>query len=276
MRYAWLSTLVGLSALLGCGGPPLDRGKIQFESASGDYVLVWEEDFSGPAGSALSPEWWRADVGGSGWGNAQLEYNTDSTGNAALDGDGNLVLTARAEEFGGNGYTSARWTTATRFEVEYGRIEARIRVPSGQGIWPAFWMLGGNIGEVGWPACGEIDILEVRGQEPNRLIGSIHGPGYSAGNAVSAVYEHPQSLADDFHVYAIEWSPGRIDWYLDDTLYHSVLVSSLPNGAPWVFDHPFFLIVNVAVGGHFVGSPDATTVFPAQMVIDYIRVSELQ
>ena len=107
------------------------------------------------------------------------------------------------------------------FEVEYGRVEARIRVPSGQGVWPAFWMLGGDFQEVGWPDCGEIDILEVRGKEPDRLIGSVHGPGYSAGNAISAVYEHPESLADDFHVYAIEWSPGRIDWYLDDTMYHS-------------------------------------------------------
>ena len=225
--------------IAGCGGPPVERGKLQFEPLEGEYVVVWEEDFNGPEGTPLSSDWWQADVGGNGWGNAQLEYNTDSTSNAALDGGGNLVLTAREEAFGGNNYTSARWTTASRFEVEYGRVEARIRVPSGQGVWPAFWMLGGDFQEVGWPDCGEIDILEVRGQEPDRLIGSVHGPGYSAGNAISAVYEHPESLADDFHVYAIEWSPGRIDWYLDDTMYHSVLVSSLPNGSAWVLTIPF-------------------------------------
>lgn len=240
---------------------------------STDWELVWQDEFEGPAGTLPSADKWVADVGGGGWGNAQLEYDTARPENASLDGTGNLVITARKERYGGRDYTSARLTTRGKFERAYGRFEARIQLPVGRGLWPAFWLLGANLDEVEWPACGEIDIMEYRGQLPAIVRGSLHGPGYSGGDNVGA--EHVVSggkLYEDFHVYAVEWEPDRIRWLLDGTVFFEATPSRLPAGKQWVYDHPFFVILNVAVGGNYVGPPDSSTVFPQQMRVDYVRV----
>ena len=171
-------------------------------------------------------------------------------------------------------YTSARIITAGALEVTYGRIEARIKIPRGQGLWPAFWMLGNDLAEVGWPEAGEIDILENIGREPDVVHGTIHGPGYSGGDAIGRPFRLPDGadFADDFHVYAIDWSPAGITWSVDGIEYSTVGPADLPSGTRWVFDHPFFLILNVAVGGNWPGYPDATTTFPQEMVVDYVRI----
>ncbi|HSK96560.1 MAG TPA: glycoside hydrolase family 16 protein, partial [Euzebyales bacterium] len=213
----------------------------------------------------------------------ELQYYTDSTDNAALDGDGHLVVTAREGNpegftcwYGPCTHTSARMNTAGRFAQQYGRIEARIRIPTGQGVWPAFWMLGVDFGEVGWPASGEIDVMENVGHEPGVVHGTVHGPGYSGGDGISGSTTLPDgaSFSDAFHVYAVEWTPEQITWLVDDVAYHAVTPEDL-GGNAWVFDHPFFLILNVAVGGNWPGDPDATTSFPQEMLVDYVRVHDL-
>jgi len=238
------------------------------------WKLTWSDEFDGAAGQPPSAAIWSADVG-TGWGNAQLEYDTARTENAALDGQGHLVITARKEPYEGSAYTSARLLTKGKVEQKYGRIEARIKLPVGQGMWPAFWLLGRNIDEVGWPTCGEIDVMEYRGQQPSVVLGTIHGPGYSGGAAISDSYLLDGAGFDqDFHLFAVEWSPGQIIWEVDGKVYHSASKGSLPAGTPWVFDQPFFILLNLAVGGTFVGSPDASTVFPQSMIVDHVRIYE--
>jgi beta-glucanase (GH16 family) len=254
------------------GGDPLEIDPE--ENGGGEFVLAWEDEFEGPAGQLPDSDKWGYDVGGGGWGNAQLEYDTDRPTNVSLDGEGHLAITARRENYLGREYTSARINTKGLFTQERGRFEARIKLPVGQGIWPAFWLLGANFETVGWPDCGEIDIMEYRGQEPNILHGSLHGPGYSGGDAITQHYTLPgaEGFNGDFHVFAVEWEADTLTWFVDSTTYHVVTPSSLPRGGSWVFDHPFFIILNVAVGGYFVGSPDATTTFPQTMLVDYVRV----
>ena len=234
--------------------------------------LAFEDEFEGPAGQLPDTTVWNFDVG-TGWGNNQLEYDTDRAENVYLDGFGHLAITAREESYEGADYTSGRIHTFGNFDRRYGRFEARIKLPVGQGIWPAFWMLGSDFYRIGWPDCGEIDIMEYRGQEPNVLIGSLHGPGYSGGSAISRRLElDGPGLNEGYHVYSIEWGPERIRWMLDGATYHTVTPSDIPAGSSWVFDHPFYIILNVAVGGNFVGSPDATTEFPQTMLVDWVRV----
>jgi beta-glucanase (GH16 family) len=236
------------------------------------WQLVWQDEFDGPAGQSPDAARWTYDVG-TGWGNQQLEFDTARPENVSLDGAGNLAITAREEEYQGQHYTSGRINTRGRFEQSTGRFEARMRMPSGAGMWPAFWLLGSDFASVGWPACGEIDILEYRGQEPTRLHGSLHGPGYSGGNAVTRSTVVPGGGMDaGFHVYAIDWTAKKITWSVDGVVYSTVTPSSLPGGAAWVFNHPFFVILNLAVGGNFVGPPNASTTFPQQLLVDYVRV----
>jgi beta-glucanase (GH16 family) len=234
-------------------------------------VLLAADEFDGPAGSAPNPGIWRYDLRAGGWGNAELQTYTDSRRNAALDGAGNLVITAQREADGS--YSSARLKTESTYSAQYGRIEARIRIPRGQGIWPAFWMLGADIAQVGWPACGEIDVMENVGYEPGIVHGTVHGPGYSGAQGISAAYQHPSgaAFADDFHVYGVDWRPGSITWTVDGVAYRTVTRADVGSD-PWVFDKPFFVILNVAVGGTWPGSPDATTRFPQQMIVDWLRV----
>jgi beta-glucanase (GH16 family) len=239
---------------------------------AGEYRLVWADEFDGPAGQSPDPEKWQFDLG-TGWGNNQLEYDTDRPANASLDGEGHLAITAREEKYAGQPYTSARIKTKDLFERTYGRFEARIKLPVGQGIWPAFWLLGGNIDEVKWPNCGEIDVMEYLGQEPEAVHGTIHGPGHFGDGAVSRKYILPQGgFHLGFHEFAVEWDEDSITWSVDGYTYHSVTPAGLPRGSTWVYDHPFFIILNVAVGGNWPGSPDETTVFPQTMLVDYVRV----
>lgn len=236
----------------------------------GDWRLVWEDEFTGAAGSRPNPANWGYDIG-TDWGNAQLEYDTNRPENSSLDGNGNLVITARRETYLSRAYTSARLTTAGKREFTYGRYEARIKAPLGQGIWPAFWLLGANIKTVSWPQSGEIDIFEYRGQEPAINHGTMHGPGYSGGAGITRKYTLGSGGFDqDFHTFAIEWEPDEVRWFVDDSLYH--LVRKGDQRGEWVFNHDFYIILNVAVGGSFVGAVGSGTVFPQQLTVDYVRV----
>ena len=248
--------------------------------ASAGWTLTWDDEFDGPAGSPVNASTWAADTGGGGWGNQEREYYTAGE-NAALDGQGHLVITARAEPpntprscwYATCRYTSARIVTRGHFSQAYGRFEASIQIPRGQGMWPAFWLLGNDIGTVGWPGCGESAVMEIIGREPSVVHGTLHGPGYSGAGGLTA----PDTLAagafaDAFHVFAVEWQPDTVRWYMDGRLYHTVTPADLPAGTRWVFDHPFFVLLNLAVGGSWPGDPDSTTAFPQQMLVDYVRV----
>jgi len=245
-------------------------------------ALVWSDEFNGPAGSLPDTTKWSYDIGGGGWGNAEHQYYTNSGSNAAMDGQGNLVITARRENPNNyqcwNGpcqYTSARILTQGKFYQLYGTLEARMRLSIGQGFWPAFWMLGDNIGSVGWPQCGEIDIMENVGNDPLNVHGTLHGPGYSGGNGIGATFHSPngQPFANDFHIYRIVWTPNSITWSVDGINY-STKTPSDANGE-WVYNHPFFFILNLAVGGQWPGYPDGSSVFPQTLVIDYVRAYSL-
>ncbi|PRY00494.1 glycoside hydrolase family 16 protein [Allonocardiopsis opalescens] len=242
--------------------------------------LVWADEFNGPAGQSPDPSRWQMETGGHGWGNNESQYYTNRPSNASLDGSGNLVITARRENpgdyqchYGRCEYTSARLNTSGRFTQAYGRFEARMRLPRGQGIWPAFWMLGDNFGQVGWPASGELDIMENIGREPSTVHGTLHGPGYSGGSGVTGSYTLPggRVFADGFHTFTVDWTPTSISWYVDGTLFQTRTAADL-RGNPWVFDHPFFMILNVAVGGNWPGYPDGSTQFPQSLTVDYVRV----
>jgi beta-glucanase (GH16 family) len=234
------------------------------------WKQVWSDEFEGASGAAADGSKWTYDTGPN-WYNGELQAYTSGTTNASLDGNGNLVIEARKESREGRQYTSARLKTEGKKSFTYGRFEGRMKLPYGQGIWPAFWMLGGN----SWPNTGEIDIMENLGREPTIVHGTIHGPGYSAAAGPTASYTLPAGtkISDDFHVFAIEWETNAIRWYIDGTLYSTKTPADI-KGNTWVFDHPFFFILNVAVGGEWPGNPDSTTVFPQKMLIDYVRVCQ--
>jgi beta-glucanase (GH16 family) len=261
--------LVSLPILAQSAGP---------SAASSEWILTWSDEFNGPNGSGVDSSKWVSETGGGGWGNDELEYYTGRPQNRYLQ-DGNLVIKVLQEKYSGSdgvtrNYTSARLKTLGKFSQAYGRFEARIKIPRGQGIWPAFWMLGDDIDKAGWPDCGEIDIMENIGKEPGLVHGTIHGPAYSGAKGIGSSYELPDKMpfADDFHVFAVEWEPTAIRFYVDKELYATRTPADLPPGAKWVYDHPFFLLLNVAVGGNWPGSPDASSVFPQVMLVDYVRV----
>jgi mannobiose 2-epimerase len=242
------------------------------------WRLIWSDEFNQRDGSPVDMTKWTAQVGGNGWGNQELEYYTNRVDNAYQSG-GSLVIKAIKEKYTGRDnvmrdYTSARLITKNKFTVRYGRIEARMKIPYGQGLWPAFWMLGDDIDKVHWPGCGEIDIMENIGREPSIAHGTIHGPGYSGRNGLGSSYAlaNNQRFADGFHVFAVEWEPNVIRFYCDGNLYKTRTPSDLPAGTKWVYDHPFFILLNVAIGGAWPGNPDETTVFPQTMLVDYVRV----
>lgn len=238
-----------------------------------EWELVWSDEFNGTAGNAPDAAKWAFDIGtgSNGWGNSELQYYTNRSANVQLDGSGKLVITARSESYGGSGFTSARIKTKGLFAQAYGRFEARIKTPTGPGIWPAFWMLGANIDTKPWPQCGEIDIMEQRGQQPSVTHGTVHGPGYSGGNSVGKAYALTNGRFDtDYHIYAVEWGEDFIDFYVDNFLYQRITPADVPG--EWVYNQPFFLILNVAVGGNFVGFPTTGTPFPQSMYVDYVKV----
>jgi beta-glucanase (GH16 family) len=252
------------------------------------WNLTWSDEFDGPAGTPPDPAYWEYEIGGSGWGNDELQFYTSRPGNVSLDGLGHLAIIARKEAYQGRSYTSARINTRGKFEQALGRWEARMRVPSGMGIWPAFWLLGASFPQVGWPACGEIDIMELRGQAPGVVNGTLHATGFSGGSSLTAQYvcQEPPSCAtppctplcpfsDDFHVFAVEVEADRISFEVDGSVYQVVRQDLRPLGSAWPFSAPFYPILNVAVGGAYVGAPDVTTVFPQTMLVDYVRYYQL-
>ncbi|MDB1086147.1 lectin [Streptomyces sp. ACA25] len=249
------------------------------EEAAGTAVTFFD-DFTGPAGAPVDSSKWQLETGDN-VHNHELQYYTAGNANAALDGQGHLVITAREENpgnydcwYGRCEYTSARLNTAGKFAAQYGRVEARIKVPRGQGMWPAFWMLGDDFADIGWPQSGEIDIMENVGYEPDTVHGTLHGPGYSGGGGIGTGYTLPggRHFADDFHTFAIDWAPDSITWSVDGNVYQHRTPADL-GGNEWVFNKPFFLILNLAVGGEWPGYPDETTVLPQELVIDYVRVT---
>jgi len=235
--------------------------------------LVMEDNFD--VEGAPSSSLWTYDIGrgpnGDGWGNQELQYYTDRSENVRVE-NGFLVIQALEESFEGANYTSGRILTKGLFDQQYGRFEARIRLPYGKGLWPAFWLLGSNIDQVGWPQCGEIDVMENAGSRPTVVSSAVHGPGYNAGLAITKEFDFEDERVDtQFHVYGIEWGPGYINFYVDDKLYNQITPEDVTGD--WVFDNgPFYILLNVAVGGNWPGAPNASTTFPQTMLIDYVRV----
>lgn len=233
-------------------------------------TLVWQDEFNT---NAINTAAWTFEQGnGGGWGNNELQfYRPENT----YFSDGKMIIEARQENFNGSSYTSSRIITKGKKEFKYGRIDIRAALPKGKGIWPALWMLGGNIDQVSWPSCGEIDIMELIGSLPGTTYGTAHyGTNtsthqYQTGSKVLA---NNALFAEAFHVFSIDWEQDRIRWYLDDVLFHEVTPTTIGAGNPWPFNQNFFFIFNVAVGGNWPGSPDGGTTFPQRMIIDYVRV----
>lgn len=261
-----LIPVIGLCILTSC-----DADDTQVVTNFNNLVLADEFDTEG----APNPAVWAYEIGrgpnGDGWGNNELQYYTDRPANVRVD-NGLLLITAREEAYQGAAYTSARLVTKGLFEQKYGRFEARIRLPMGQGLWPAFWLLGNDCDQNIWPACGEIDIMENIGSQPSKIFGSVHGPGYSAGESEGKDFILQGDRFDnDFHVFGIEWTPEYINYYVDDKLYNQITPDDVPG--EWVYDgRPFYIILNMAVGGNLPGAPNAATEFPRTMAVDYVRV----
>ena len=259
--------LFGLSLNTANGSPPQADPNAANTHIPG-WDLVWQDEFDGPQ---INRENWSHETGGHGWGNRELQYYTDRPDNAYLD-NGHLVIIALEEKFQRRRYTSARLMSRGKVEFTYGRVEARMKLPQGKGLWPAFWMLGANFPDVGWPDSGEIDIMENIGSEPSVIHGTVHGPGYSKNDGVGASRTLPggEHYADSFHVFAVEWSQKDIQWSVDGEVYLHLTPDDVPGD--WVFDHPFYLILNLAVGGKWPGRPDRSTAFPQILQIDYVRL----
>ena len=255
--------IVFLAACAAPADPVLDNG----------WTLVWEDTFDGPSGTPPDPTVWVPDVGGGGWGNEQLEYNTDRTENAALDGLGRLAITARREAYEGNAYTSARLTTNGTLSFAAGRFEADLQMPAGQGLWPAFWMLGDDFEELGWPACGEVDIMELRGEEPDTMLATVHGPGYSGAASLGDSYRLREgTFTEAFHTFAVDIDEEHLVFWVDNHRVHTVRPGDLPGA--WAFDGEWFLLLNLAVGGVFLEEPTPDTPFPSTFLIDAVRAYE--
>jgi|SRR5215471_13470190 len=258
------------------GGSTGDDG---WTAPHGTWMETFRDDFDGAAGSAPDPATWNVMVSATN-ANNECESYTNSRDNSFLDGEGHLILQAlrqpgtpiRTSCPPGSTFTSARLDTRGHLAPQYGRIEARIQLPAGAGLWPAFWMLGTGPGR--WPNIGEIDVMEERGSTPNTIVGSVHGPEYFGAGALSRVFALPAgTFAEDFHLFAFEWTADGMRWLVDDTAYHTRTRAGMESlGDTWVFDQPFYILLNLAVGGSFGGNPNSSTPFPAQMVIDYVRV----
>lgn len=285
------------TVLLGCGGGGVSAGPTPSPAPAptptpvpapsptptpspSTWTLVWSDEFDGAEGTPPNPANWGYDLGNkeaNGWGNHELQYYTASTRNTFHDGKGHLVIKAEAQANAGPcwndkpcAYTSGRILSQGKVTFTNGKIEARLKVPSGQGLWPAFWSLGAD--KLPWPTAGEIDILEYVGKTPKTTYGTAHGPGYSGAQGIGKPFEFSQAVANDFHVYTIIKRPNEIIWQVNGVTYHRLTPADLPAGGSWVFERAFFLILNLAVGGDWPGSPDASTVFPAQMSVDWVRI----
>jgi beta-glucanase (GH16 family) len=278
----FVAKIFGLALLLGlapaCSDEPVEQPETFSEPING-WVPVWRDDFDGVAQSGPDETHWNVDIRPSGQ-NMELDYDTNERKNSFLDGNGNLVLQAIKEQYvdadglqSAQPFTSARLNTQGKVEQLYGRFEARIKLPpGGQGVWPAFWLLGNDVENAGWPECGEVDILEWRGSYPSSIVSSLHGPGYAGGNSYHDHYDLSGSYSDDFHTFTFEWTPFAVRWLVDGNAFYV----KTPQGVKgrWAYDHPFFIILNLAIGGIFDGNPPASTVFPQQMLIDYVSVEK--
>jgi len=298
----WNCGIIAIAIIVGAGRQRDCQGA---EPAKGEWKLTWSDEFDG---KEIDKAKWDFDLGNgffnydasvwiSGWGNNELQYYTRRADNAFIK-DGMLHIRAVKESYKGCGYTSAKLKTRKRdggplFAQKFGKFEFKARLPTGKGIWPALWMLPQDEKYGGWAASGEIDVLEAKGQEPNKVLGTIHFGGKWPANAhAGKEYHFPNggSIAD-FHIYAVEWEPGEIRWSIDNQVYATQSFwwsSDKTDGGkgvnpareedlkPWPapFDQPFYIVMNVAVGGRFLGNPDKSTVFPAEMVVDYVRVYE--
>ncbi|MFF7368870.1 RICIN domain-containing protein [Streptomyces tricolor] len=268
--------LAALSAAL-VGSVAVGPARAGTAAPAAAAVTTFSDTFDGPAGAAVDSSKWTLETGDN-VNNHERQYYTSGTKNAALDGQGHLVITARKENpagyqcwYGSCQYTSARLNTAGKFTAQYGHVEARMKIPRGQGMWPAFWMLGTP---VNWPDSGEIDVMENVGFEPSTVHGTIHGPGYSGSGGIGAGYTLPngQAFADAFHTFAVDWAPDSITWSVDGNVYQRRTPADL-GGKTWVFNKPFFLILNLAVGGYWPGDPDGSTQFPQQLLVDSVSVT---
>jgi beta-glucanase (GH16 family) len=277
--------MLALSGTAGCGGSagaptsttPTDTTTV----APITYTLVWSDEFDGAAGASVDTTKWGFDLGNgtNGWGNNEKEYYTNDPQNISLDGQGHLAIVARPAVVnltcynGPCKYTSAKITTRGKMNAAPGRVEARIKIPAGQGLWPAFWMLGNDFATVGWPASGELDIMENKGSLPNTSSSAIHGPGYFGNTPFAhANTIGPATLADDYHLYAIEWDANAARFYVDGTMHYTVFRADLQRYGPSILDKPYFVILNLAVGGNFDGDPSSDAILPATMLVDYVRV----
>jgi len=269
-KYIYKALVInGFLILSGCNSD--NEQKID----SKNWQLTWSDEFNGAAGALPDATKWSFDIGNGteGWGNKELQYYTNNPSNISTDGNGNLVITAKKETVSGFSYSSARIKTKNLFAQTYGKFEARLKTPYGQGLWPAFWLLGSNVDTVNWPNCGEIDIMELRGQLPSIANCALHGPGYSGTNPITGSYALMNSRFDfDYHIFAVEWDADKMDFFVDGFLYKRIEKNEVTSKGQWAFDHNFFMILNLAVGGNYLGSPNVTTTFPQKMTIDYVRV----
>ncbi|WMX44141.1 lectin [Streptomyces roseicoloratus] len=274
--FAALAALVSPSVQTAAAAPTAPAGDVAVQATT-----TFRDEFDAPAGTPVDGSKWNLETGDN-VNNHERQYYTNSTRNAVHDGQGNLVITARRENpgnytcwYGRCEYTSARLNTSGKFTQKYGTFEARLKMSRGQGMWPAFWLLGDDIGSVGWPQSGEIDVMENVGFEPNTVHGTLHGPGYSGGGGIGAGYSIGSPFADGFHTFRVEWTPEKLVWKVDGVTYQTRTPADL-GGRQWVFDHPFFLILNLAVGGDWPGNPDGSTPMPNSLTVDYVRVTDDQ
>ena len=271
---------IGAAFASGCSTAPLVS-----TAPNATWMLVWSDEFDGAAGSRVDATKWNYETadgckqGICGWGNNEKEFYTDAPENISLNGQGKLMIVARAAPaglkcyYGPCRYTSGKATTRNKMLAEPGRVVARIKLPSGQGLWPAFWMLGYTSPTTPWPDCGELDIMENKGSQPATTSSALHGPGYSG----QTPFAHANSLAsgalsDDFHTFAVEWDSLRVRFFVDDALHYEITRAAVERYGRSVLDQPYFVIINLAVGGHFDGDPQSDAIFPATMLVDYVRV----
>jgi beta-glucanase (GH16 family) len=252
-------------------------------SAASKYL--WNQEFNSKVGT-VDLKYWNFELGDgsdrnlAGWGNSELEFYTKE--NAKLDGSGNLAITAKRLSkselkicyYGPCLFTSSRLTTKGKLEFQYGRIETRLKMPAGEGTWPAFWALGADIDQNAWPNSGEIDFVEALGRTPRTVYGTVHGPGYSGGSGITGELTISKPLSSAFHIYTVDWLPGQITWKIDGKVFHKVTKSDVGENE-WVFDKPFFLVANLAMGGNFGGMVGPSFKSSSAFLIDYIRISKL-